>query len=329
MRQTIKYRTSRLLLLLAGLLLTLPACNTELPISDGDDTTSTSVLRISTKGINVDGSNPEEYVKTLRLIVFQDGAVKYNGLYTDTELQGFDEIDINNDKYLIVPIEKKIKKGMVTIYAIANESGNNVETINDLNSVDNAASLEKTSITANGAPYDAPTENAPFLMTAKTETLVATDEATININLVRALAKVELASVTVEGVNNPTYSYSLSANADFYASYPLFKDMGTATTATQKAFKSSSLPLFLPESSGNAEITVSVTYEGKPYSASFSLSDIDELNHPETRIIRNDCIRITATIIPQNCLLLDIKPLVEGPDGSWGWGAVDLGPTFE
>lgn len=288
--------------LLAAILFILLGCDNESLLSDPAPAGSTT-LRLSTKGIAVNPSAPgidwEIYVKTLRLIGFQEGkqVVNYliNGL-TDYEVKG-----AAPDTYIEIPLNEStgatIKRGTLNLYAVANEEVANF-TDNPFSKDITASEFEALSVTAKDS-YSAPDANNPFLMSAQVNTTLLAEENSINVELVRTVGKVELASVKLENQTEvKEITYSLSATGNVYATYPLFTGTGTGTIALANA-TATNAPLYLSETAANAvTITVSVIYDGKEYKGSFS----------DEQIIRNRCIQINATIKQaeeNNCLLLE------------------------
>lgn len=302
--------------LLAAILLILPGCDNESLLSDLAPAGSTT-LHLSTKGIAVNSSAPdidwEVYVKTLRLIGFQEGKQVVNYLIND--LVDYEVKGTAPNTYIEIPLNEStgatIKRGKLNLYAVANEEVANF-TDNPFSKDITASELEALTVTAKDS-YSAPDANNPFLMSAQVNTTLLAEENSINVELVRTVGKVELASVKLENQTEvKEITYSLSATGNVYATYPLFTGTGTGTIALANA-TATNAPLYLSETAANAvTITVSVIYDGKEYKGSFS----------DEQIIRNRCIQINATILkPQNCLQLNVSVAP--------WEVKDLTPEYK
>lgn len=296
----------------AAVLMFLPGCIKKSPVDDYLPAGST-VLRISTKGIAVDpeASNVdwEVYVKTLRLIGFQEGKVVFNE-YFDV-LSGFDvKTDTKGDTYIEIQLDEPdihIKRGTIDLYAVANEvvAGWTVNPLSDENITQDG--LKSISVEAKNK-YDAPSNsNPPFLMSAHVNTTLVAQENEIDIKLVRTVGKVMLESVTlVDGTSSTTlseneYNYTLGASGSVYASYPLFE--GTAGQGTEDVTISpEAAPFYISESGNTVNITVTVTYDGTQYSGTLN----------SQQITRNHCLQINGIITKEEevpCLQFDVTVL--------------------
>lgn len=292
--------------LLAAILFILLGCDNESLLSDPAPAGSTT-LRLSTKGIAVPPSVPgidwEIYVKTLRLIGFQEGKQVVN--YRINDFTNYEVKGAAPDTYIEIPLNEStratIKRGTLNLYAVANEEVANF-TDNSFSKDITASKLEALSVIAKDS-YSAPDANKPFLMSAQVNTTLLAEENSINVKLVRTLGKVELASVKIsdgtdgEAADVINYTYTLSATGNVYATYPLFNGTGEGTTTLKGT--ATNKPLYLSESKINA-VTISVhvtTNDGKTYIGTLS----------NEQITRNNCIQINATILkPQDCLQLDV-----------------------
>ena len=212
--------------LLAAILFILLGCDNESLLSDPAPAGSTT-LRLSTKGIAVNpsalGIDWEIYVKTLRLIGFQEGKQVVN--YRINDLTDYEVKGAAPDTYIEIPLNEStgatIKRGTLNLYAVANEEVANF-TDNPFSKDITASKLEALSVTAKDS-YSAPGANNPFLMSAQVNTTLLAEENSINVELVRTLGKVELASVKLENQTEvKEITYSLSATGNVYATYPLF-----------------------------------------------------------------------------------------------------------
>ena len=289
--------------LLAVILLILPGCDKESLLSDSAPAGSTT-LRLSTKGIVVNPSASdtdwEVYVKTLRLIGFQEGKLVVNHKIND--LTNYKVEGTDPDTYIEIPLDEStgatIKRGELDLYAVANEEVGDFPD-NTFSKDITAEELEALMVKAKDS-YSAPDAATPFLMSAKVNTTLLAEENSIKVELVRTVGKVELTSVKLENQTEvkEQITYSLSASGNVYETYPLFTGTGTETIALANA-TATNAPLYLSEAAANAvTIEVVVTYDGNEYKGSFS----------DKQIIRNKCIQINATIKQaeeNKCLLLE------------------------
>ncbi|WP_455625487.1 hypothetical protein [Parabacteroides sp.] len=328
-------RKKALPLFLIGILLWLAACDSEWPIQQQDSSAS-SILRISMKGIVTDLPDPsdnekaEQYVKTLRLIGFQDDRLVGNWMIEEDELK---EYSTNDDSYIEIPFHDlgnaSFKRGVLDLYAVANEgvAANELSTLRSVNSKDNLAQLMIGGSVRNGLGTDA--ENfEPFLMSASRSYPLLEQENEIEIKLERLLAKVDLTKVYIPAkepsvqdqvLTAQQYTYQLSIKKDEtnqYVQYPLFGGTGTSTETQQPTdVETNNAPLYLSEAEKVA-VTVSVTLtEGntKPLVGTCVLSLIS----------RNQHIGITGKIISsedpaERCLLLEVGA------GSWNGNSVEI-----
>ncbi|WP_455622997.1 hypothetical protein [Parabacteroides sp.] len=320
-------RKKALPLFLIGILLWLAACDSEWPIQQQDPSAS-SILRISMKGIvtelpdPLDNEKAEQYVKTLRLIGFQDDRLVGNWMIEEDELKRY---HLDDDPYIEIPLHDlenaSFKRGILDLYAVANEeveTNNGLSTLGSINSKDNLSLLMIGGSVRNGLATGAdPGLFSPFLMSASRSYPLLEQENEIEIELERLLAKVDLTKVYIPAEEASggdkvltaleQYTYKLSIKIDeteqsVYEYYPLFD--GTATGTKQlTAMETENAPLYLSEAETVA-VTVSVTLTGddaKTYEETCVLSPIS----------RNQYIGITGKIISsedpaERCLLLQV-----------------------
>ena len=296
-------------------LLGFAGCSEEdMPVKDSKD--GAVVLRLE-GDIAVDASTTdfEKYVKTLRLIgVGGDGTVAFNRLLSDLSsytVQGTDPY-----KYIEIPLEGEnaLPSGAYTIYSVANEE---VERLSLANI--SASDLTSKMIVAQFS-YSAPSTNNPILMSAINEDVLIdpnNQSTTIEIGLVRVLAKIEFGKVTKNGTTEEVTldSHTLTVSGNVLNSYPLF-DIGTTNSETTALSNITSTegPIYLSESGTDAvTVNLSVVVDGKTYSA------VEALN---LTLERNHCYTINGTIDEQTqCLLLKI--LVHP------WVVVELTPEYQ
>lgn len=311
-------RTKWIPALLAGILLILPGCVQEELTPPTPDSSAT--LRLSTKGITVnpDDTNAdlEEYVKTLRLIGFQEGQQVVNHQITDWT--GYTVQGEDPNTYIEIPLDESIgatiKRGVLDLYAVANEPENYVDNLT-IDASTTQSEVESLRVLGEASNI-VPSKENPFLMSAHVNTTLLQEENTIDVDLIRTAGKVELTSVKKdeEDTNLSGYSYTLSASGNVYQTYPLFAGTGAEVQKLDDNITVTDSPLYLSESTANAvTIEVSVTPQGEttPYKGSLAV-----------QIKRNTCIQLQATISETaNCLLL--TPVVIP------WEAVVLPPTYE
>ena len=292
--------------LMVGILLMLPGCDSE-SMLDTPAPAGSTVLRIGTKGIVVNPGtgtpNYEEYVKTLRLIGFQEGKQVVNHQITD--LTSYEVQGTAPNTYIEILLNQStgasIHRGTLDLYAVANENAGEFVDNTPLDAIEESE-LKSLMITAQDS-YSAPGKDSPFLMSAETHPTLLEAENNINIELVRTVGKVELASVKVkEGTGETSlenYTYTLSASGTVLGTYPLFLGGTPGTDEKELNVTSTGSPLYLSESAESAvKISVTVTYDGKEYKGTLD---------PSVQIERNKCIQINATITQveeEKCLLL-------------------------
>lgn len=287
----------------AAVLMFLPGCIKESPVDDYLPAGST-VLRISTKGIDVEpgaDTDYEVYVKTLRLIGFQEGKVVLN---TKIENLTSYEVEYNGDDiYIVIPLKNlgaTIKRGTLDLYAVANEEAAWTDGNNPFSNI-KQDDLKNLSVAAEDS-YPAPRADNTFLMSAHVNTTLVAQENEIEIELVRTVGKVMLKSVKMaDGTPLNGYTYTLGASGSVYASYPLFE--GTAGQGTKDVTISpEAAPFYISESGNTVDITVTVTYDGTQYSGTLN----------SQQIIRNHCLQINGIITKEEevpCLQFDVTVL--------------------
>lgn len=256
----------------------------------------------------------EEYVKSLRLIgVSGDGTVAFNCFLGEKDLSGLEVQGTAPYEYIEIPLEGEnaLPSGAYTIYSVANE---NVESSLSLGSVSTETDLTSTMITAKSS-YSAPSEDNPILMSAINEDVLIdpnNQSTTIEIGLVRVLAKIGVGTIKQGEEEVTDYSYTISVNGNVYQSYPLFEGTaGSGTTAID--IDSNNAPVYLSESGSDLEVSLSVTIDGMTYTG---VCDEDII--PK----RNTFYQLNGTIDEQSqCLLLNISVAP--------WEVVSLSPTYE
>ncbi|WP_455637146.1 hypothetical protein [Parabacteroides sp.] len=326
-------RKKALPLFLIVILLWLAGCGSEWPIQQQDPSAS-SILRISMKGIVTelpdlsDNEKAEQYVKTLRLIGFQGDRLVGNWMIGEDKLKEYSK---DGDSYIEIPLHDlgnaSFKRGILDLYAVANEGGetnNGLSTLGSVNSKDNLAQLMIGGSVRNGLGTD--TENfEPFLMSASRSYPLLEQENEIEIELERLLAKVDLTKVYIPAeeafgqnteLDSDQYTYKLSIETDnsvVYGEYSLFG--GPATGTKQLTAMAENAPLYLSEAE-EVVVTVSVTLaesNTKPLVGTCKLPSIS----------RNQYFEITGKITSsedpaERCLLLEVGA------GSWTGNFVEI-----
>lgn len=245
------------------------------------ENTDVSYLNISTKGITTDpsvtGEALEEFVKTLRLIIYKNG--EQSPFFNK-------EVDLSKLKpegdYINIPLdEEKIHIGTsLTVYAIANEdSEEGLEKF--LTSFTTASDLEQKLIDSpQEGLYAAPTSDQPFLMTAKEAIIVRHEEQTIIIDLKRVMAKVEVQFQVLGGGPSPA-QYTLQA--DKPEKFGLLMEYNSTTASTY--FNLSSLISYVPEGTKLTSIT-----------ANDKSGEIEGAEGSDVILKRNDHVVLEVTI---------------------------------
>ena len=282
----------------------------EMPVKDSKD--GAVVLRLEGDiAVDAETSDPEEYVKTLRLIgVSNDGTVAFNYYLDEDDLSGLPVQGQDPYKYIEIPLEGEnaLPSGAYTIYSVANEE---VESLSLANI--SASDLTLKMITAKSS-YNKPSADNLILMSAIYEDVLIdpnNQSTTIMIGLVRVLAKIGVGTIKQGAEEITDYSYMISVNGNVYESYPLFEGTGSGTTAID--IDSNNAPVYLSESGIDLEVSLSVTIDGITYTG---VCDEDII--PK----RNTFYQLNGTIDEQSqCLLLNISVAP--------WEVVALSPTYE
>lgn len=298
-------------------LLGFAGCSEEdMPVKDSKD--GAVVLRLEGDIVVKDPTATadfEEYVKTLRLIgVGNDGTVAFNRFLGEEDLSVLDVQGTAPYEYIEIPLEGEnaLPSGAYTIYSVANEE---VERLSLANI--SASDLTSKMIVAQFS-YSAPSTNNPILMSAINEDVLIdpnNQSTTIEIGLVRVLAKIEFGKVTKKGTTEKVSvsSHTLTVSGNVLSKYPLFEGdaPGSGTTTITSPTTD---PIYLSESGTDAvTVDLSVEVDGKTYSAVEALKLTLERNH---------CYTINGAIDEQSqCLLLttSVHP----------WDVVELTPEYQ
>ena len=264
--------------------------------------------------VDAETADPEEYVKTLRLIgVSNDGTVAFNrplDNLSEYEVQGEDPY-----KYIEIPLEDEdaLPSGAYTIYSVANED------IERLSLANISASDLTLKMIAAKSSYSAPSADNPILMSAINEDVLIdpnNQSTTIEIGLVRVLAKIDKGTIKQgEDVITPD-SYTISVNGSVYKSYPLFEGSKGSESEDIEDINVTSpdAPIYLSESGSDLEVSLSVTIGEKTYTGVCNEEIIPK---------RNTFYQLNGTINQEEqCLQLNIL-IADWKDGG------ELKPTYE
>ena len=310
MRYMKKYTSLTLLTLLVMLA---GACSKDTPMESRAESANITV-NIASRG-QVDTDNNEvkanEGIKTLRLIMVQEGKVVINSLhsYTDDKL---------NKSIHILGVNST---PLTDFYVVINEAGVEkdfqiaVGKTFEKTDFDQAA-LKAIDIQKNGLP-----------MAGKLESQTLTDKHSYSIEVTRAVARIDLninnqsgGNLTVKSINFgaflPDKGGLVNEPSDIVYSSKSFGpldasiDAGKAQTFTYYLFASAA-----PGKAYTVGMTGSTSYEAKPI--------IDNNTNVQlTSIPRNTVLKINATVASSayDCrLLCEILP----------WGTVELKPGFQ
>ena len=298
-----------------------------------EDTSGKSTLSITVRGVT---TNPEqdgydEYIKTLRIIGFDEkGVVVCNEQHSTTVFR------IENGVLNITQtMEDAFQGGVCDFYFVANEDGYNVHdtqsTARTLSAFLNTESLTKDELMNCVIAYTGKEPGAtnilPILMTTSVRTTLRPGDNTINnIELVRCFAKVQLKIIdqtkSVNVVDNPvlkvTYPsyYSLwdeSQDANWISNAPeknieLTLEKGTIEQDNQFYLLFTSQEIYFPErlfdQDSNTEdnaLKFSFTLNGTSYTAAVADAAGTDFN-----IRRNTHYTVIATLKKKNKVTLTV-----------------------
>ena len=249
-----------------------------------------------------DEGDVEKYVKTLHII----GIDQNNAKGIDEEVNLVEaEIreESNGDKYAEFTIEE-IPAGVYTLYSVANASS-------DLNW---QTKLTSTTVDA----YTSGEQPDLFLMSAIDNARIDPNNSNngATIELKRTVAKIGVGTITMNGEEKTPTDYKIDVLGKLYSTYPLFEATNTSTGSEDINKTSTNAPVYLSESNGPVNVTLTVTIDGKEYTG--TLADGEE----DIVLKRNNYYALNGTIDAQSqCLLLNISVAP--------WEIVSLSPTYE
>ena len=266
-----------------------------------------TVLRVALgpKDIVIDNAgnyDVEKYVETLHIIgIDQNNA---QGINEQVDLSEARIVQEGEDKYAEFTIEE-IPAGVYTLYSVANAS-------NDLNW---QSSLASATVSA----YTSGTQPSLFLMSAinKGQAIDPNNSNNrVTIELIRTVAKIGIGKITMNGEEKTPTDYKINVSGKLYSTYPLFEATNTSTGSEDINKTSTNAPVYLSESNGPVNVTLTVTIDGKEYTG--TLADGEE----DIVLKRNNYYALNGTIDAQSqCLLLNISVAP--------WEIVSLSPTYE
>ena len=305
MQYNIMYR----IVVVALCLLGFAGCSEEdMPVKDELGKT---VLRIALGPKDIvlnDEGDVEKYVKTLHIVGIDQNNVK--GIDEEVDLVEAEiREESNGDKYAEFTI-KEIPAGVYTLYSVANAS-------NDLNW---QSSLASATVSA----YTTGTQPSLFLMSAinKGQAIDPNNSNNrVTIELIRTVAKIGIGKIAMNGEEKTPTDYKINVSGNLYSTYPLFEGSNTSTE-TDIDVISTDAPVYLSESNGAVNVTLTVTVDGKEYTG--TLAEGEE----EIVLKRNNYYALNGTIDEQTqCLLLNIS--VANWEVFEEWEEQPLSPTYE
>lgn len=249
-----------------------------------------------------DEGDVEKYVKTLHIIGIDQNNAK--GIDEEVNLAEAEiHEESNGDKYAEFTIEE-IPAGVYTLYSVANASS-------DLNW---QTKLTSTTVDA----YTSGEQPDLFLMSAIDNARIDPNNSNngATIELKRTVAKIGVGTITMNGEEKTPTDYKIDVLGKLYSTYPLFEATNTSTGSEDINKTSTNAPVYLSESNGPVNVTLTVTIDGKEYTG--TLADGEE----DIVLKRNNYYALNGTIDAQSqCLLLNISVAP--------WEIVSLSPTYE
>ena len=300
MQYNIMYR----IMVVALCLLGFAGCSEEEEMPVKDELGKT-VLRVALGPKDIvldDEGDVEKYVKTLHIVgIDQNNAKGIDAEVNLTEAEIREEG--NGDKYAEFTI-KEIPAGVYTLYSVANAS----------NDLDWQTKLTSTTVAA----YTSGEQPNLFLMSAIDNARIDPNNSNngATIELKRTVAKIGVGTITMNGEEKTPTDYKIDVLGKLYSTYPLFEATNTSTGSEDINKTSTNAPVYLSESNGPVNVTLTVTIDGKEYTG--TLADGEE----DIVLKRNNYYALNGTIDAQSqCLLLNISVAP--------WEIVSLSPTYE
>ena len=224
---------------LACLLLATASCSKDVAETEAVPSPGGTYLTIVTRGINTTDENEyEDYVETLRVIAFKGGELALNTLL------GADDIPNTEgtvDKVILENTDKlKVGNGggAYTFYFIANEEGH----VTDDGSISLTEALTQTNVTETGLEnmrvqftkdeIGIPTDKKMLMSVKQTVYITEGQDQTIEIELIRALAKAQLALKLADGNTTVLKVESVTLKGSIPNSYYLIPKNEIQSTLT-------------------------------------------------------------------------------------------------
>jgi len=249
-----------------------------------------------------DEGDVEKYVKTLHIVgIDQNNAKGIDAEVNLTEAEIREEG--NGDKYAEFTI-KEIPAGVYTLYSVANAS----------NDLDWQTKLTSTTVAA----YTSGEQPNLFLMSAIDNARIDPNNSNngATIELMRTVAKIGIGEIKMNGEKVEPSSYKIEVSGNLYSIYPLFEGTTGSGSENITVTGDDNVPVYLSESNGSVNVTLTVTINGKEYTG--TLAEGEE----EIVLKRNNYYALNGTIDEQSqCLLLNISVAP--------WEVVALSPTYE
>ena len=334
-------------------------------VLEEEDTSGKSTLSITMRGVtnspDVDGY--DEYIETLRIIVFDASGLVCNEFYSQTEI---DEWDVKgespNTYYNITQELQNFSGGNCRFYFIANEERYNISSNNatTLSTFLNNESLTEDGLKAciiASTPDDQDWSEKPILMIANPSAQYikpGNDIKIADVELVRCIAKVQLivkkdntitdnANVTVSNVSlhgSRPDSYTLWENGTVINGINYSKTLLSSTASSTVGSDSpySSDIVYFPETlssnnttEGNLYFTFTLNYTSngfstptvKTYNVAIGKDEDNDGTVEDYNIYRNTIYTVTATLQWQ-----PTTPELNIQVDAWNEVKVDV-PAFE
>ena len=242
----------------------------------------------------------EKYVETLHIIGIDQNNER--GIDYEVDWDNAKKVQEGNDWYAEFTIDE-IPGGVYTLYSVANAGD-----------LDWQSKLTSTTVDA----YTSGEQPDLFLMSAVDNARIDPNNPNngATIELIRTVAKIGIGKITMNGEEKTPTDYKINVSGKLYSTYPLFEATNTSTGSEDINKTSTNAPVYLSESNGPVNVTLTVTIDGKEYTG--TLADGEE----DIVLKRNNYYALNGTIDEQSqCLLLNISVAP--------WEVVPLSPTYE
>lgn len=357
MKKNRKIYSLLLTLVFACLMLVQASCSNDIAETTPEQVPGGTYLTIVTRGIvtgDVDKSNYEDYVGSLRVIAFKNGQVVLNKKLTELPQENTDDtkVDITEEGETIL---LSSGGGFYTFYFIANEEGHNVVGGSDLSTalaegtITAASQLENMQVQFTVEEIKAPTtfgNNTTYMLMSTKQTIYIEEgeDQTIEVVLDRALAKANLIVRKEQSsqTNYGTITASIS-HSQIPAKYALMKgatvdgltylsDGSTTLTSTTLSTSENGytnlyeceyfyLPeYYLAENTSTNALKYTISANNRTYSAPIGDDDVSPVDY---NIYRNYAYTTVGTFVTP----VTLTSLTFSVDG---WGIANIvPPAFE